>query len=72
MGRPCWRSTLTRRPTSSAQSMSLRRAPVASSNLARTAVWIFSYTRGTLGKTVGLTFSSASATAYGSAQKAIV
>ena len=69
---PAWRSTLTRRPTSSAQSISFRFAPVSSSNLATTAVWTFSYTRGTLGKTVGFTAGSASAAWSGSGRKAIL
>ena len=47
----------TSRPTASDQSASRRLTPVVSSIAATTAVWIFSYTRGTLGSTVGRTVS---------------
>ena len=57
-GRPSCRSSLTRCPTPSAQSISFRLTPVASSKLASTAVCTFSYTRGTLGSTVGRTDGS--------------
>ena len=46
---------LARRPTPSAQSISLRRAPVASANVDVTAACTFSKTRGTLGRIVGRT-----------------
>ena len=41
-GLPCCRSSLARRPTSSAQSISASRAPVASANVDVTAVCTFS------------------------------
>ena len=69
---PRWRSALTFAPTLSAQSTIRRLAPVSSSNFARTAVCTFSYTRGTLGSTVGRTSSNASAVRSGSGRNAIV
>ncbi len=52
--------------------MSLRLTPVSSSNFATTAVWIFSYTRGTLGKIIGRTRGSSVPARSGSGRKAIV
>ena len=64
-------SRLTSRPIGSAQSMSRRLTPVASSKRDWTAEYTFSYTRGTLGSTVGRTWSIASPTRSGSARNAI-
>ncbi len=46
--------------------------PTAESNCPVILVYTFSYSRGTLGSTVGRTFGSASAVAYGSERNAIV
>ena len=52
--------------------MRLRRAPVAASNRDWTDEYTFSYTRGTLGSSVGRTCGSASPTRSGSERNAIV
>ena len=71
-GSPSPSSRLTSRPIGSAQSSRRFFTPVAASKRATTAVWTFSYTRGTLGRSVGRTCGSASATRSGSARNAIV
>ncbi len=70
-GSPAPSSRLTSRPIGSAQSISRRFVPVASSKRACTAEYTFSYTLGTLGSTVGRTSSIASPTRSGSGRNAI-
>ena len=62
---PSLSSRLTSRPIGSAQSIRRRLTPVAASNCASTAACTFSYTRGTLGRSVGRTCGRASATRSG-------
>ena len=66
------RSSLVSRPTRSDQSISHRFTPVASANADTTAVCTFSYTRGTLGSTVGRSDGMAVAMPVGSGTNADV